>query len=88
MSTLDQECGRELKAFELKEKSVVIIQPPAAEPPVMMTMWVWDIDRDRQLVCFHSATLGWMVLNHFDDAGTIYDGQERVVKVFEYLGEI
>jgi hypothetical protein len=81
---LEDEVGRELKASELKPRTVVIIRPPGQN--VLITMWVKGID--TKLVVFYSGDLRWGVINFIQPDGSIHDDQGRVVRVYEYLGEI
>lgn len=78
------EVGRELKASELKPKTVVIVDIP--DKHIMITMWVGHVSEG--LVEFYSGTLKTSVLNFVSPEGVISDGEGRVVKVYEYLGEI
>lgn len=85
MSTPENEVGRELKASELRPKSVVVINPPG-HPHAFLTMWVRDVT--PKWVEFYAGELRWHVVNFVQPDGSIHDDQHRTVHVFEYLGEI
>lgn len=77
------EIGRELTISDLKPETVVVIKPPGKN--VSITMWIEAVGPNT--VTFFSGTLGWHVINFIRD-GQIFDDQNRVVQVFEYLGEV
>ena len=85
MAELNEETGRELKATDLRPRTIVVIQPPGKT--FAITMWVDFVDTERRLVTFHSEVMHWVVLNSYDEDGVIHDDQGRVVRVYEYLGE-
>ena len=80
----DDEIGRQLKAHDLKERQVVVIEPPGYN--LVCTMWVEHIDAD--IVVFWSSIFRWHIVNFRKPDGTIVDDQDRQVFVFEYLGKV
>jgi predicted nucleotidyltransferase len=79
----NSEIGRELTVTDLKVERVVVISPPSIN--LMLTMWVEDIDETT--VTFFSGVMNWRVINFVKD-GTLVDDRGRLVRVFEYLGEV
>ena len=79
-----EEIGRELKASELKPGTVVIVKPPGNKP--LITVWVRNID--PCVVEFYAGEMRWHILNFIMEDGSIKDDQGRIVRVFEYLGEV
>lgn len=78
------EIGRELKASELKPRTVAVIAPPGKD--MMVTMWVRTVD--TEIVTFYAGELSWTVVNFVQPDGSIHDDLGRVVRVYEYLGEV
>jgi hypothetical protein len=80
------EIGRELKAGELVEGTVVVVKPPSSPTNAVFTMWV--AETNEKLVVLHSGVLKWSVINVVGPDGCLYDDQGRKVSVFEYLGKV
>jgi hypothetical protein len=80
----DQEVGRELKAEELRPKTVVVIKPPRRN--VYLSMWVAAIDAET--VLFHSGEMNWTVINFRQPDGSIVDDKGGIVRMFEYMGKV
>ena len=78
------EIGRELKASELKVRTVVVVKPPGNKPYI--TVWVYEVS--PKWVEFRAGELHWHILNFIMEDGTIVDNRGREVHVYEYLGEI
>ena len=78
------EIGRPLRADELKPKQIVAIAPPG-HPGMLLTMWVEEV-RDN-LVVFFAGEINVHVINIIRQDGELVDDADRVVRVFEYLGE-
>ena len=83
MPESDNEVGRALSITDLKPGQVVVIAPPQRD--ILITMWVEFVDETS--VSFYSGQFKWHVVNTIKD-GRIVDDQDRVVKVFEYLGAV
>lgn len=81
---MNSEQGRELKASELKVRTVVLVKPP--EKAVMITLWVVAVT--EKLVEFRAGEINWHILNFVALDGTIVDDCGRQVHVFEYLGAV
>lgn len=81
--TTDDEVGRELTVAELKPHQVVVIAPPGRK--FLITMWIRFINATN--VVFYSDVIKLHVVNYIRN-GQIVDDRGRVVRVFEYLGEV
>ena len=81
----NEEIGRELRAREMKENTVVILNAEH-QPHIFMTTWVKQITPG--LVCFYSGVTRIYFIGRIQPDGTLKDDQGRTIKVFEYLGEI
>lgn len=80
------EIGRELKATELHEGTVIVAIPP---PYIMaVTVWVTDLDISQGVLVVHAGTISNTIINLFDDAGKVFDNRGMPVYIFEYKGEI
>jgi hypothetical protein len=79
------EVGRELKAFDLRERTVVVVLPPNQR--IIFTVWVTFAS--TECVEFLAADLDprWTVINFVQADGSLHDDQGRLVRVFEYLGK-
>jgi hypothetical protein len=84
MTAPDNEVGRELAIADLKPQQVVVIQPPHRDN-VLITVWVEAVDATA--VTFFAGEMKWHIINFIKD-GQIVDDRDRVVRVFEYLGEV
>lgn len=80
---MSDEIGRQLRLDELQPKRIVVIAHPG-RPGAFMTMWVEEVADDH--VVFFSGVMNWHVMIFVRD-GELFDDQDRVVRVFEYLGE-
>lgn len=81
---MSDEIGRELTPAELQRKTVVCIAPPG-HPDKIVTMWVIDIAERH--VLFYSGVQRLAVICSIRD-DLLYDDQDRLVRVFAYLGEV
>lgn len=82
----ESEIGRELKAAELVENTVVVVIPPPYH--TALTVWVVRVSFADGIAVFRAGEHHTTILNRVDDAGRIFDGQGRTIHVFEYKGEI
>lgn len=83
---MSDEIGRELRASDLKPRTIVVVKPPdPQERNAHMTFWVRAVE--PAYVVFYSAVLHWAVINFRGPDDTVVDDQGRQVHVFEYLGE-
>lgn len=82
-SSPNSEIGRELSVGELTPGQVVVIAPPGRTERI--TIWVESVD--PEMVVFFAGELNIRVINFIKD-GQIFDDRGRVVRVFEYLGEV
>jgi len=76
--------GRELRPDELRPRSIVVVHPPGS-PGVLLTMWV--LAANGGYVTFYSGVTNTAVVNRIRGDGKLVDDRDRVVRVFEYLGE-
>jgi len=81
---IHSEVGRELAIADLKPQTVVVIAPPGRDD-VLLSMWIEAVDAD--MVTFFAGEMNWHVIAFIKD-GRIVDDRGRVVRVFEYLGEV
>lgn len=79
------EIGRPLKADELRAGMIVVVRPPGASNNLAVTVWVEEVSEDW--VAFFSGIMQWHVVCRRHPDGTITDDKERLVQIFEYLGE-
>lgn len=79
----NSEIGREFSVGELTPGQVVVIAPPGRRERI--TIWVESVD--PEMVVFFAGALNIHVINFIKD-GQIFDERGRVVRVFEYLGEV
>lgn len=83
---MSDEIGRELRASDLKPRTIVVVKPPdPQERNTHMTFWVRAVE--PAYVVFYSAVLHWAVIAFVTPDDTLADDQDRQVRVFEYLGE-
>jgi hypothetical protein len=79
------EIGRELLASDLKPREVVVTVPSWV-PHVALTLWVWEVSGTE--VLFYSGTHKVRPRAFRTDQDTLVDGRGRLIRVFEYLGEL
>jgi hypothetical protein len=80
---MENEQGRELMAYELTERMVVILHK---EGRPMATIWVRIVASDY--VVFHAGLPNVTLVLKRNPDGTMEDDTPARVKVYEYLGEI
>ena len=77
------EVGRELKANELKLKTVVVLHK-AGRP--LVTMWVLRVGADY--VMFGAGEINMTLIAKRNPDGTLEDDTPAQIHVYEYLGEV
>ena len=83
---LEEEVGRELTADDLKPRTVVWVLAPGKID--YYSAWVIEIDPAYVLFFLGQMRLHVICRRRPGDASIIVDDQDRVVRVFEYLGEV
>jgi hypothetical protein len=84
---MNSEIGRELKANELKVKTVVVLM--AERSRWVYTAWVYELGQDFVIFSYEIGP-GTKVkfVAHLREDGTLADDAARKITVHEYLGEI
>jgi hypothetical protein len=77
------EIGRELKANELKVKTIVVLSK-VGRPSA--TYWVSGIGQDY--VMFYAGLLNMTLIAYLREDGTLADDSGIQLHVYEYLGEV
>lgn len=81
---MESEVGRELMAYELTERMVVILHKEGS--PNAMTIWVKWVRSDY--IAFFAGVTGTVLLCKRNPDETLEDDSKARVRVYEYLGEI
>jgi len=84
MPMYDDEVGRDLKANELKVRTVVVIRRED-RPESAMTLWVREIGQDH--VVFWSGTLKITLWTYLREDGELMDETGKKIMVSEFLGD-
>ena len=79
------EIGRELKASELKLKTIVVIRRED-RPGMAVTGWVRELGQD--FVIFYSGAIKTKLLTYLREDGELVDDTGKRIIVNEYLGEV
>ena len=78
------EVGRELEVDELRENTIVFTNP-SHMPKVFASVWVEKITAD--MIFFYAGELKLTLCVFRQPDGTLKDGFDHQIHVFEYLGE-
>lgn len=81
---MTNEIGRELKANELKVKTVVVVS--REDNPSAYTTWVREIGQD--CVVFWSGVANTYFIVYLREDGELVDDTGKRIIVNEYLGEV
>jgi hypothetical protein len=82
---MNNEIGRELKVADLKERQIVVVQPPGAPPDFFVTVWVTAID-EKTVTCWAGEIRNAIISFRTPDGGLV-DDRKRPIRMFEYLGK-
>ena len=80
---MENEVGRELMAYELVERTVVVLRKKGRP---MVTSWVVTVATD--FVMFHSDVVKTTLLLKRNLDGTMEDDSSTRIHVYQYLGEV
>jgi hypothetical protein len=81
---LSAEMGRELRASELKEKTVVLIGHDTCK--AYATVWVEMVD--KRFVAFRMGELNTTFFAFRNPDDTLRDDSGKHIRVYEFLGEV